>query len=183
MKTYGQIFTLIFCLSTSIGFSQTEKGSLLLGGDASISFEIEPVSGLNINLNPNLGIFIADRLALGANLTTGFNFRSGVQVYTIGIVPSVRYYFGISDKFDVFIRGGFGPVMFMANINGNGFEETRTIFSLTTGPSFVLFLNEHTGLHVGLNYSGFLGSETITSTQAVTLNAGLQIYLPKSNRN
>lgn len=178
MKKYHNILTLLFLFCFSFSAAQTEKGSLLLGGSASMNFNIEPASSFSLRVNPSLGIFVVDRLAIGLDLSSGLTFGNNFQQYNLGFIPNVKYYFGISDNFDVFIGGGFGPSVFITDRNGRDVNTTTT-FTIFTGPALVFFLNEHTAVHLGLTYNGFLGGDNFNDSHATFLSAGFQIYLPR----
>jgi len=68
---------LIFITSTSFG--QLKKGNILLGGNGSLRLNFIPLSSLNqsftntskeyrINVNPTIGYFLTDEIAVGVNL-------------------------------------------------------------------------------------------------------------------
>ena len=183
MKTIYSILVILSLFAFSTAHSQTQKGSLLLGGSASMNFTIEPSSSFQLRINPDLGIFVIDRLAIGGRLATGFTLGNSFQQYNFGIIPNVKYYFGISDSLDVFIEGGFGPSVFVTTVNAPFGDETNTntLFSIFTGPSLVFFINPNTGIHVGLTYSGAIGDD-FADQHSTSINAGFQIYLPKGSK-
>src|SRR5688572_28294591 len=85
--------------------AQTEKGTLLLGGN--VAFQTS--DGTNyFSAAPNVGFFIANNLAIGVrgNVLTTENYTA----WAVG--PFVRGYFAGSEKGKLFAEGGvnFGGV-------------------------------------------------------------------------
>lgn len=133
--------------------AQTEKKTLMLGG--SLSFQSSEGSSVFI-ANPNIGYFLDDNVALGAELNLVTNEGSTFW----GIGPYLRGYFGKSDNGKFFLQAG---------INFAGGEgESATAFSGKGG--YAVFLNSSIALEIATNI--------ITQEGATIwgLGAGFQIH-------
>ena len=71
-------------------WAQTERGVRLLGGSASIvGFD----GTAQLSASPRVGLFVADGLALSADLQATARLGDGTT-YLVGVGPTVTYYFG-----------------------------------------------------------------------------------------
>lgn len=134
MKRLTFLFTVITMLN-SIATAQIEKGSVLAGVElgainftsskSKTTYSNTPTiynsdgSSFSIQINPNIGIFIQDGLAVGANVSLSFytsksessntsssttsDNKSTQPAFYIG--PYARYYFGGSKKGMPFVQG------------------------------------------------------------------------------
>lgn len=135
--------------------AQTEKGTLLLGGN--VSFQTS--DGISyFSAAPNVGFFIANNLAIGVrgNLLTGESYTA----WAVG--PFVRGYFAGSEKGKLFAEGG-------VNVGGVTDEDTEVGFGL--GAGYALFLNKSVALEFGANYAKTGSAEGIFG-----LGIGFQIH-------
>jgi hypothetical protein len=166
----------IFLLTASNGMAQTEKGSKLLGGSASIQFN-DPFS---INLNPSAGIFVLDKLAVGSSISLSFSSNVNSRYTSVGIGPFARYYFGKS-KVQYFVLADVGLYRNWYNFNYPGFEEKRTssYFKPRLGVGAVYFITQQIGLESTLNYQIYRNSDRFNNN-FLFLNFGFQIYLPSA---
>jgi len=173
--------------------SQLTKGNWLVGGNGKFSSYTSQYSGIGysneasytqIDLSPNIGYFVADKLAFGlrptlssikGEVTTPGGGYTNVQRYWIG--PFGRYYFLKSDKqFNLltdlsYQYGFFGGELAKGNLN---------TFSALAGP--VVYFNSSVGLEVLLGYSSSLedveqGSRDKRKGFQVVI--GFQIHLEK----
>lgn len=123
-------------MSTSMG-SPTEKGTWLLGG--SVGFE--STDGISVfELNPNLGYFIKDKIAIGAEA----NFLSFDGATAWAFTPFVKPYFGQSEMGNFFLKGRVG-------VAGGGEADTELTYG--GGGGYALFLNKSIALEFGADYS------------------------------
>lgn len=93
------------CLSQVVSAQTVNKGAWMVGGSAGFNIQsIEDVddSQTTIFLDPNLGFFIADDLAIGLHLAFQSTSFGGNSTSTFGLGPFVRYY--VVDP--IFIQAG-----------------------------------------------------------------------------
>lgn len=145
-------------------FGQLTKGIWLVGGNgkfyaykseySSATYSNE-ASYTQIDLSPNIGYFVADKLAFGlrptfssirGNVTTTGGLYTNVQRYWIG--PFGRYYFLNADRnsnilMDVSYQYGF--------FGGGLLKGNLSTFSAMAGP--VVYFNSSVGLEFLLGYS------------------------------
>ncbi len=163
----------VVALVSATSFSQTAKGTWMLGGSA--GFESEKANGATastttIHVNPNLGYFIGENFAIGANIglwsveKVGSSFNFG---------PMARYYFtdmGKSAK--LFAHAGMN---FGSYTPTGGSAATTTSWMIAAGPAF--FLNKNIALETTLNYSSSKAKGATGSDNSFGLNVGFQIHL------
>src|SRR5664279_583386 len=147
-------FSLILLTTVLGGYSQTEAGSVLLGGNISFTSTTSSQDGMYggqsnstlFTLNPMIGIFPVNNFAviLNTNYVTGsFNENGNSSSgHTLLIGPLLRYYFPASQSVKFFTGAGieFG--------SGNG--ETSTVCQFQAGPAF--FINRNLALEFNINY-------------------------------
>jgi outer membrane protein len=173
------------CILIFSAKAQTEQGSIMLGGSANLNIPTnDNTDGYNFTLNPTVGFFLIDNLAIGAGLPitssrTEYNNNGNVDKRSsIGIAPFVRYYLGASNA-KLFFQGRFGIQHFTAKNEVNGREINKSsddaVFAgLGVGVAF--FLNEHVGLEPSLTYDAY--NRGTYNNSAFNINVGFQIYLP-----
>lgn len=113
-----------------MGYSQTEKGKMFVGGQISLSgntnSNLDTLSKydynyVNFTFAPNFGYFIMDNFAIGANINLGVSNSKNDYNYTnqtpslttnksttlsYGVGGFTRYYINITDNFKFFFNGG-----------------------------------------------------------------------------
>lgn len=118
----------IFLIGFGVSHAQTERGNVLIGGNASLN--LYKISGqgkysYNLNLSPKAGFFLVDNLVVGAQLlgyirNTPLNGNINSQIL---YGPFGRYYFhnlflesgiGVNGK-DVYLGLGMGYAFFVNN--------------------------------------------------------------------
>jgi len=158
MKKQFLLVILITIISIRV-FSQVEKGTILLGGYATIKASTS--EGLYLNFNPNSGFFLTDKICIGASiplkyLSNGFYW---------GVTPFGRYYFTPHKVQSVFASMSFG----LTNFNYN-------LAYLSAGIGNVWFINQNIGFE----------AELIGNTDFEDFSAGLflgfQVYFNRSNK-
>jgi hypothetical protein len=152
MKKLIFLLPLIFTLSAS---SQTEKpitkGNMILSGGGTINYSKVKLSNstqpiFEISVNPGIGYFFVNNLAIG--LITDFSYYTNMDYnknYSIGIGPTVKYYFGNG----ILIKGestygglrGLGDSSFKSNT-----------FTFKPGLGYAFFINSKVSLEPSLNY-------------------------------
>jgi hypothetical protein len=183
MKSLSSAFTIFlvfFFISSSM--AQTEKGSKLLGGSASVQFN-DPFT---LILNPTAGIFVLDRLALGSTLTLDYSSAMRAdsphnrQSFTAGVAPFIRYYLGKS-KLQYFLLADVGVYRNWRNFYQAGYDSrvANNYLNPSGGIGAVYFIAKHIGLEAILNYRIYRNTLR-TDNENLTLNFGFQVYLPSA---
>jgi Outer membrane protein beta-barrel domain len=140
-------FTTIFTVLAIACFSQTEKGSWLLGGNIGYSSTHESETGYSstvsvFTLNPKLGFFPVNNFAVILN-TDYVSASSGDNSdHSLEIGPAVRYYFPGSPAVRLFVGTGVGF--------GSTNDTHSTTYQFEAGPSF--FLTPAVALEMNVNY-------------------------------
>ena len=158
---------------TLSAFSQTEKGDNLIGG--SIGFDHSTRKPLNsgnsmtsgnsksFNVAPRFGHFFAKNLAVGLQVGYSENRSDSQSIYyqgsgpiqtsnsttkynSLNVIPYVRYYVDIADKFKFFGQGNFGMAFgkskYTSTYSGNNstqtqnYKDTQYLASINPGFSF-----------------------------------------------
>lgn len=160
--------------SANVGMAPIKHGNWMVGGSVGnlgYSFEGDAFS---INLSPRAGYFVADGLAIGAQLALGLTAIKGEDdIYNYGISPFVRYYFprGASASGRFFGQGDIGIA---------GSKPGRDVsLALGANVGYAHFITQTVALEVmaGYNYS----KANINSgggQSGLGLSVGFQIYLP-----
>ena len=113
----------------------------------------------SFGLSGSVHYFIIDGLSGGANLNVLFqNVKEQSDYgdeYSMTIVmagPEVRYYFNLSERVKVFVKGSASFGTSQTEYNGNSDDKVNlSQYGMSGG--IALFLNEHIGLDLGLGYS------------------------------
>jgi len=138
--------------------AQTEKGTLLLGGD--ISFQTSDGNSL-FTAKPAVGYFIANNFAIGGQFTL---FASdGFTSWAIG--PFIRAYFAGSEK---------GKFYGQLGLNVGGASGTNTEVGAGIAAGYAIFLNRSIAIDLGLSYD-----KTGDSKGIFGVGAGFQIHFKK----
>lgn len=179
MKAKILLFTFIVFFFNS-SFAQITKGHWMLGGDISFAYgKAKPSSivkgeSFNLDISPNVGYFVIDKLALGAKLDY---YRSRYKTDdrtssfdNFWVSPFARYYFLDVDKnINIFIESSYKFNL----IN----ENKATAFSAKTGAA--IFLNPSVALEVSLQYLNTNSNDVYVGTNTILLGFGYQIHLER----
>ena len=157
MKKVILVATILVAGFTSAN-AQTEKGTVLLGGN--ISFQTSDGENL-FSASPNVGVFVAKNIAVG--IRGSIATSEGFTAWSVG--PFVRGYFAGSDKGKFFAEGS-------GNVGGMTDVDTEVGFG--AGAGYALFLNKCIAVEFGANYNKFGDAEGIFG-----LGIGLQIHFKK----
>jgi hypothetical protein len=148
--------------SVNYVYSQTNKGTFLLGGSANISLSAD--GDYDLSLFPDFGYFLNNNFCIGASMPLIFNNYGSSNSYYIGISPLMRYYFGKNDRSRFY---GLGRVNFKLNksviISGHGLVDI--------GIGYVWFINNSVGLETEIISN--ISSENIVFGAYL----GFQVYL------
>jgi hypothetical protein len=176
---------LVVALSaTTISHAQLQRGNILVGSDlAGFEFGLKKGSNTNINLTPKAMWFIQDNIAVGAYVKFGLLTAKdqGTDI-TYGVGPIGRYYIN-DQKVNLLQHGRW---FFEGNVgiegsnlsNGNGENSNTNGLGIGVGPGYAYFITPNIGLETLLKYNGIIGFGNTTTTSALNLNFGFQIYLP-----
>ena len=139
------------------------------------SYDTQPI--FEISLNPGIGYFFVNNLAIG--LITDFSYYTNMdynKYYSIGIGPTVKYYFGNG----ILIKGestygglrGLGDSSFKSNT-----------FTFKPGVGYAFFINSKVSLEPSLNYE-FMnykvhdeGNDYVAKTNSLQIELNIVIFL------
>lgn len=180
-KNLHLIFLILSIFTYSTTFAQTEKGIKLLGGSADISstsFDSDSENIFGVSVNPNIGFFLVDNFALGAEVPLGFTSSDISNTTQVGLVPFARYYLGSSDtrKFFLGVRGG----IVSSNVSfdsGDDISRNQGVVGANAGVAF--FINQSIALETALNYQ-YISIEDSNGVSNIGLSVGFQIHFGSS---
>ncbi len=140
-------FTTILMVLILAGFSQTEKGSWLLGGNIGYSSTHETETGNSstystFTLNPKIGFFPVNNFAVILNTNYISESSGNFSDHSLLIGPALRYYFPGSESVRFFVGSGVGF--------GSTSDTHNTAYQFEAGPSF--FLTPAVALEMNINY-------------------------------
>ena len=102
MRLYASLFTMLFALPLSAQTAPsgpTDRGSKIIGGTAAVErTSIEGSTAFNFALQPSLLFFVADRVALGGEVSLGYFDHENANTTSWSIGPAARLYFGPSSS-------------------------------------------------------------------------------------
>jgi hypothetical protein len=188
--------TFFLFLTTTLVFGQLTKGHWLVGGSGRFySYKNEFLSSISTNsgkytqidLSPNVGYFLADKLALGlkttiSSLKGNWTFASGTgatntQRYLFGVFG--RYYFLESEKQTNILVDASYQTGIIRGLNDT--KGTLNNFSISAGP--VIYFNSSVGIEFLLGYATDIekySSQVQTEKRnGFQFSIGLQIHLIK----
>ncbi len=162
------------------GFSQTSKGTWLVGGTAGFTSSKYGDAKLSkIDFSPSAGYFVMNNLAVGLEVQVGSEKSNsgvaGAADYTTSSTffgPNVRYYFtSLGKNAKLFGSGAFA----FGNSKDGSDKVNATAWGLSAGPAF--FLNKNVALEVTVGYSSAKVKDDTNSTNSFGIQAGFQIHL------
>lgn len=202
-----KILPLLLLFLSSLALAQTEKGSVMIGGNASVNFQNSDIENdlsdsksFSVELNPLAGYFLGNNFSVGLALPLSWSkskasYESFYPDYEsssrgTGVSPFIRYYIPVK-SFYIVTHGGYSwtyskykydsidPVTGEV-IGNNEFSNNSKSITLAAGPTF--FINRHTAIEILANYEHNTfdddGSAEI-KTSRFFISVGFQIYLPK----
>jgi hypothetical protein len=194
------LLTVLIALCSLSNYAQTTKGSFMIGGSGSMSFDKSDANGssesksTSVSVSPEAGYFFARNFAVGLSLPvslSGSKFASSSIEYkgkghTIGVAPFVRFYIPVRSFF-IITEGSYGwqyskktydnwDAVTGAFINSNEYSNTDKGYSLGAGPAF--FLSPYTSIEILANYRNANLSSSDHSMFYISI--GFQIYLPSN---
>ena len=177
MKAIAISLLLLVC---SEAFSQTEKGSTMIGGALNLQ---TTKNNSNFSLTPNIGFLAARNFAIGGALNLNFSKQGDVQNNLVGVGPFLRYYFGKTQTKPFLITEGS-----YLNVSSESTDPVTNIKTKTKtdgvgfliGLGFAAFVNDVVAVEglTGYNYSDFKNS---SGSGGFTMRLGFQLYFNKKS--
>jgi hypothetical protein len=174
------IITVLF-YSVNNAEAQLTKKNWLVGGSGSFSLQIQERSTLNVkttflDLAPNIGYFVIDKLATGLKVTFQNtrikNQNTITNNPTIAIGPFVRYYFLPKEN----------RINLLSQVGYSYYDDLKTkssinTFSASAGP--VIYFNSTVGIEFTANYQHLRFNPSDGQVRNFFVAIGLQIHLEK----
>jgi outer membrane protein len=174
MKKLLQTTILVALVVLSVdSFGQTTKGKVFMSGNSDLSMifgksKVKDNNGskndgseFSFNLNPQIGYFVIDNLAVGAGLPISFaSYKSSgsnpdnEKISSVVFSPFAQYYFG-SGKVKPFgyATVGFGSQKDVYDPNVGATQTDKAgVFTFTIGAGAAIFLNDNVSFDAGLGY-------------------------------
>ena len=185
MKTYHTLALLAALLCSIMAFSQTEKGSLYLGGGSNLSMGVtnpQNQSWKYFNIAPSAEYFILKNFSIGTDLPYSFSVsRPDGQkhsFHTFGLSPYVKYYFGESAfKPFVGVKYEFESQFSKSQINGELYKNTSSTSILNFGGGFAYFINDKFAVNFDVGYGIFQPFNGSSFNNSLRSKAGFMIRL------
>ena len=157
MRKFITPLALAILFASSSVSAQTEKGTLLLGGNATF----QAVDGASLFVfNSNLGVFVSNNFAIG--LQANILSSDGSSAWALG--PFARLYFTENVKGKPFAQASL-------NLGGGDGSDVSLGGGLTGGYAF--FLNQSIALELAASYF------RIDDSGLFVLGAGFQIHFKR----
>ena len=164
--------------------AQIQKGNMMVGASlADMNIKLQKGNtDLSLTLNPKIGYFIQDNIAIGAEVKIGFAHNSAANSINYGVGAFGRYYVS-SKQFELLKHARFfGEVN--AGLVGDNIKP-KDMPSVSTnglgigfGPGVAYFITPNIGLEALLKYNLGVGFGSSTTTNNFSIGFGFQIYLP-----
>lgn len=164
---------LLFAFLFATGFSQTEKGTVLISGATGLQLQSSTARFIDdgvtqtkekirsFSILPSVGYFVIDNLALGlqgsiGSQTTIEEDEDKYRRVTAMLLPTVSYYIPTGGSVSPFGQVGIGfGVETDSYLPDGGTKQTFTYSGLAwnAGAGVAIFLNDFASLNIGLQYS------------------------------
>lgn len=173
---FSLFFALFVCCSGALQ-AQTQKGSVILGGNIGFSStDHDDYDRNSLYFNPYAAFFVANKVAVGAGIGLERESGDGPDYTTGSIKPLVRLYFNNSG--DARFFGQFNLAFESYNNNDN--DNDYNGFGAGLGAGMDYFLNPHVAIEL------FLGLESINyddgdddAYNTLRFNIGVATFLGK----
>ncbi len=186
MKIRFLVFAALLTAASGSVKAQIQKGNVMVGGDiANLSLDLGQPRQFSFDLNPKAAWFIRDNVALGAygvfDLST---IRKVSTSVTYGVGALGRYYFSdrnldVVKHLRLFAEGNIGIQGVNVNNHNNTVPNSTTNgLGFGFGPGLAYFITPTIGLEGLLKYNGTAGFGSNPYASNLSINFGLQIYLP-----
>ena len=198
LKVISIGFVLMFFVFAMNG--QTEKGNVLIGGEAKLNFTFQQIDDTGKNtygeFSPQMGVFVADGLALGVELPISYsNSKREASIGVVGfnssstlfaVTPFLRYYFGKS-HIRPYLHGKAGLGSSKTEITFESFSTHVVIppvylasrrFLYEIGGGLGIFLNDKISLDFGVGFASqsiIPDDDTNSNNSSITSGLGFGI--------
>jgi hypothetical protein len=164
--------------SANVGDAPIRQGRWLVGGSIGSTGYNFSTKTFQFNVDPKLGYFFRDNIAIGGQGTIGLSFYKGGSTVNYGVAPFIRYYFP-----ETATRTGrwFGEGSL--GINGshkkNSEEDLPVSLMLGLRGGYAHFIARNVAIEGTLGYT-FTRADISSSSgdSGLGLAFGFQIYLP-----
>ncbi|MCW0499426.1 hypothetical protein AWM61_03790 [Riemerella anatipestifer] len=160
--------------------AQIQEGNWMVGGQVA---KMRFTNGVNLNLTPQVGYFVKDNWAVGAQVNLEVASAGGATGTTTNwtLGGFTRYYFGSNEVESLLKNGRFfaeGTVGF-GGINNSAGSTTNGV-NLGVGAGYSYFITKNVSLDALLKFDTVTGGGNTAGNGNLGLNVGFQIYLPTS---
>lgn len=189
-------FILMLGLFASVcSYAQFEQGTLMIGGSAGLEFTkdknknggttVERSKTTNFFLEPQVGYFVIDRLAIGGGLGLGLSSTKYTDEYggdkvnstRIAVEPFARYYL----PQNIFFQGKFmvGSVSYKEKNDGRTEKDSYSLTGFALSAGYSILLNDNVAIEpqVGYQSEAQKDGDWKYVDSGFYLRAGLQVYL------
>ena len=195
MKLFFRNSLIISILSISTTtFAQTEKGSLMVGGNLGVSSGGNgSYSVFNANLSPEVGYFLKKNFVVGVELPLTYGSQTidltvnpkatykKYQISALGFSPFVRYYFG-EKKLKPFAQTQYAYTYFSEiTTQATGDDSNNSGYSAyaTVGAGLAYFIAENLSIDAKIDYQIYRSNSSYVFQNQPAFRVGFQIFLPK----
>ena len=158
--------------------AQIQEGNWMVGGHVA---DFKFTNGFNMNLTPNVGYFVKDNWAVGAQVglhVASPKGSSDTQTdWTVGAFT--RYYFNPNEVDGLLNHGRFfaeGSVGFGGDNSSSGASTNGA--DLGIGAGYAYFITPNVSLDALLKFNALVGGGSSSGKGNLGLGVGFQIYLP-----
>lgn len=173
MKTF-KLLALFALLGTCFQMqAQTQQGSIMIGGNVGFAnSKYGDFSQTLIAINPLVGYFVIDKLALGSSITLNIFSGDGLEGTRFGAGPFARYYFTDGSNIRPFAQGGIQWSSFKPK---EGDSQSTFGFDAGIGASF--FLNDHVAIDGIIGFNSSKDENDDDSTTTIGVAFGVQAFI------
>ena len=164
---------LVFLACGFAATAQTEKGNWLVGGDVKLNTANKNTT---IAFSPSAGYFIANNLAVGANVLFSYTKVNDAKTTSIGAGPFARYYFGTMN-IRPFVFGDVNFVSTKTKVNSTATTSTGSSYDL--GAGLAAFINRNVAIEGKAGYN-HVAYEKQDGSGGSALSIGFQVYLSRA---
>lgn len=185
-RLFGVILPCCLLLSSMSAMAQTQKGNVMMGAqllNVTGTFQ-SGSSTFDMGISPQVGFFLNNNFALGGMVMLNLSTASHYTDFSYAVGPFARYYFNkVNDqnlqfsKRSMFFVEGDAYVQ-GENVKSNGTSTNTNGLGIGIGPGLAYFITPNIGLEGLLKYNLGVGFGNSTTINKVSLNIGLQAYLP-----
>jgi hypothetical protein len=185
--------SLLIVAAATAASAQTEKGSLIVGSNLSqLSYRSSNegvAKQFSFGITPTVGLFIVNRLALGAEINLAYshldNSYNKTNVFEYRAAPFVRYYLTDAPKHKFFGQASYGITGYSAKTESSiepHYTSKGSYQSLGLSLGYNYFISPMVALEVQPYYHRN-ETQVVSDTGANDwgISVGFQIFFPKSS--